>query len=57
MTTRTNKLSTWDRIMLAITFAEADEVVTAREYLTPEKQARPEARTRKEQDKRPELRA
>ncbi len=58
MTTRTTKLSTWDRIMMAITFAEADEPQTARELLTPEKtEKRPEARTRKETGKRPELRA
>ena len=58
MTTRTTKLSTWDRIMMAITFAEADEPQTARELLTPEQaEKRPETRIRKETGKRPELRA
>ena len=56
MTTRTTKLSTWDRIMMAITFAEANEPQTARELLSPEQtEKRPE--TRKETGKRPELRA
>lgn len=58
MSTTSSRLSTWDRIMMAITFAEADEPQTAREMLTPEKiEKRPDARSRKETDKRPELRA
>jgi hypothetical protein len=55
MTTRTTKLSAWDRIMMAITFAEENEPETARDILNPEKvEKRPE--TRKETDRRPELR-
>lgn len=58
MSTKSSKLSAWDRIMMAITFAEADEPQTAREMLTPEKiENRPDARSRKETGKRPELRA
>ena len=58
MSTTSRKLSAWDRIMMAITFAEADEPQTARELLTSEKiEKRPETRSRKETGKRPELRA
>lgn len=58
MTDRTVKLNAWDRIMMAITFAEADEAGTARELLTPDRvESRPENRTRKESGRRPELRA
>ena len=56
MNTKTTKISAWDRIMMAITFAEADDEKTAREMLAPGKdEKRPETRTRKETDKRPEL--
>lgn len=52
------KISLWDRIMMAITFAEADEATTAKELLTPGKsEKRPETKARKEKDNRPELRA
>lgn len=58
MLTKSNALSIWDRLMMAITFAEADEPQTAREMLNPEKvEKRPETRNRKEVDRRPELRA
>ena len=58
MLTKSNTLSIWDRLMMAITFAEADEPQTAREMLNPEKvEKRPEKRNRKEVDRRPELRA
>lgn len=58
MTDRAPKLNAWDRIMMAITFAEADEAGTARELLAPERaETRPENRTRKESGRRPELRA
>jgi hypothetical protein len=58
MSTQSSKLSLWDRLMMAVTFAEADEPLTAREMLNPEKvEKRPQARTRKETGKRPELRA
>jgi hypothetical protein len=52
----TKKLNLWDRIMMAITFAEAGESKTAIELLdnkTNEK--RPETRARKS-EQRPELR-
>jgi hypothetical protein len=58
MSDTTTKLSAWDRIMMAITFAEADEAGTARELLAPERaETRPENRPRKETGRRPELRA
>lgn len=57
MTTGTKKINAWDRIMMAITFAEADEENTAREMLNiGRKEQRPESRPRKETEKRPELR-
>lgn len=50
------QITTWDRIMMAITFAEANEHQTARDLITGKDQTlRPE--TRKEPAKRPELRA
>ena len=52
MNTYTEKLNAWDRIMMAITFAEAGEAETAREVLSK----RPETRSRKESAKRPQLR-
>lgn len=56
MNTKTTKLSAWDRIMMAITFAEADDAKTARELLDSGKEGnRPEQRPRKEADRRPEL--
>lgn len=58
MSTKSSRLTAWDRIMMAITFAEADEPQRAREMLNPEYfEQRPETRTRKEAEKRPELRA
>jgi len=56
MKSKTDRLNAWDRIMMAITFAEAGEDQTAREILENRKTVeRPESRTRKEADKRPEL--
>ena len=52
MNTNTEKLNAWDRIMMAITFAEANEPETAREVISK----RPERRSRKEAAKRPALR-
>lgn len=57
METRTPVITTWDRIMMAITFAEVGEHDTARELLTrKENEARPDARIRKS-EQRPEIRA
>ena len=50
------KLNLWDRIMMAITFAEAGEAKTAIEMLDKKtKEQRPEYRIRKSEH-RPELR-
>jgi hypothetical protein len=57
MTTKSNKLSAWDRIMMAITFAEAGDPTTAREiYTTDAREQRPESRSGKKAENRPELR-
>jgi len=57
METRNPAISTWDKIMMAITFAEVGEHDTARELLTrKENETRPEARIRNA-DQRPEIRA
>jgi hypothetical protein len=50
------RLNRWDRIMMAITFAEAGEAETAREILDNTKQKRPGSRIEKQNDNRPELR-
>jgi len=47
-----NRLTWWDRMMMAATFAEAGEVRTVREIFSK----RPERRIRKESVRRPELR-
>ena len=53
---KTKKLNFWDRIMMAITFAEAGEAKTAIELLDKKtKNQRPEARVRNSEH-RPELR-
>jgi hypothetical protein len=52
---KTKKLNFWDRIMMAITFAEAGEAKTAIEMLDKKtKEKRPESRARKSEN-RPEL--
>ncbi|MFZ5758145.1 MAG: hypothetical protein ACOY32_00760 [Thermodesulfobacteriota bacterium] len=58
MATEQKKLGAWDRIMMAITFAEAGEHDTAKSILdpTPEKGKRPEKRTDNRTSNRPELR-
>ena len=57
MSTQNKKINLWDRIMMAITFAEANDEKTAREIMTPGKEEkRPESRPRKEAENRPELR-
>ena len=56
MKQKTDKLNLWDRIMAAITFAEAGEANTAIEMLDQKtREKRPESRIRKS-EKRPELR-
>ena len=56
MEQKTKKLNLWDRIMTAITFAEAGEEKTAIECLDQKtKEQRPETRIRKT-EQRPELR-
>jgi hypothetical protein len=52
MNTQTEKINAWDRIMMAITFAEAGEAGTARQVTSK----RTAARVRKESVRRPELR-
>ena len=52
MNTQTEKINAWDRIMMAITFAEAGEAETAREVISK----RPAARIRKESAQRPQMR-
>lgn len=58
MESKKNNLNMWDRIMMAITFAEAGETKTASDILDnrTEKQLRPESKTRKESAQRPQLR-
>jgi hypothetical protein len=57
MDTRNCSITAWDRIMMAITFAEAGEPGTARELLTErQNEQRPEARNKKSAP-RPEIRA
>lgn len=56
MESRKPVITTWDRIMMAITFAEVGEHDAARELLKKESETRPEARLRKA-EQRPEIRA
>ena len=58
MKTQKERLSRWDRIMMAITFAEAGEAETARDMLRKptEKQQRPGQQVRKGTATRPRLR-
>ncbi len=50
------KLNLFDRIMMAITFAEADEAATAREILEPREANRPGAGLEKRPGNRPTMR-
>jgi len=51
-----NRLNRWDRIMMAITFAEAGEFETAREIMDQRARKQQEAQLRKESERRPEVR-
>lgn len=51
------KLTYWDRIMMAVTFAEANEPDIAREFLDKAKEKKPENRPENRTGDRPELRA
>ncbi|MBU0484510.1 MAG: hypothetical protein KKB30_08350 [Proteobacteria bacterium] len=53
MNTYFEKTTAWDRIMMAITFAEAGETITACSFLD---QKKPEARIAKRAENRPEVR-
>lgn len=55
MLTETTTISAWDRIMMAIAFAEENEPQTAREILREGEKPRSEAR-KTTQAPRPELR-
>lgn len=56
MNTSTKQPNWWDRIMAAITFAEAGEPETAREILDKRTiKRRPESRPGKRSEKRPQL--
>ncbi len=56
METSKNRITTWDRIMMAIAFAEVGEHDTARELLAEKrKDRRPDLRNRKD-EQRPEIR-
>lgn len=58
MANEEKRLGAWDRMMMAITFAEAGEHETAKNILDPatEKDKRPEKRTDNRTTNRPELR-
>ncbi len=58
METYTKNLTLWDRVMMAITFAEAGDASTARQILRkqPRQTRRPTSRPR-QQNRRQELRA
>lgn len=56
MANEQQKLNWWDKVMMAITFAEADEAETARDILGRQKQKRQAERLNKQKDNRPELR-
>ena len=52
-----NRISRWDRVMMAIAFAEAGEHETAREFLADNQRGnRPDLRKRNA-EQRPEIRA
>lgn len=55
MTKKQKQPNWWDRIMMAITFAEANEADTARDFLNPPRK-RKDNRIQEQKDQRPELR-
>ena len=58
METGKNHLNMWDRVMMAITFAESGDAETARDMLGRRtgKEQRPESKDRKKIAKHPQLR-
>lgn len=57
MSLEANKLSLWDRVMMAITFAEAGEHKTAVELLNRNNSEKQKEAHLRKNGKRPELRA
>ena len=49
-------LSSWDRVMMAISFAEAGEAKTAKAILDKSDQKRPDNRIEEQEANQPELR-
>lgn len=56
MNTNYEKISTWDRVMMAITFAEAGEPETAVEILNQKKIEKQNDNRLRQAEQRPELR-
>ncbi|MBU0672863.1 MAG: hypothetical protein KJ732_07550 [Candidatus Margulisbacteria bacterium] len=57
MLNKKDLLNKWDRIMMAITFAEVGEADTARDLMNQEtNKQRPESRIEKRMERRPDLR-
>jgi len=57
METNTNRISKWDRIMMAITFAEAGEHETAKEILNEKQNEQHSELRNRKSEQRPEIQA